>query len=80
VGLGLHQLTLQAGAECRGRQRSFTLTQARTGRGIHGLPKVSPGPAQPLYTLRAGHPFGGRPAAVFFPLGYPTPYGPALTR
>jgi hypothetical protein len=21
---------------------------------------------------------GGRPAAVFFPLGYPTPYGPAF--
>jgi hypothetical protein len=38
--------------------------QARTGRGIHGLPKVSPGPAMP------------NPAAVFFPLGYPFLYGP----
>jgi hypothetical protein len=45
--------------------------------------------AQLLYALRAGHPpnglmaiwgvarpQGGHPAAVFFPLGYPFPYGP----
>jgi hypothetical protein len=49
-------------------------TQARTGRGIHGLPKVSPRPAMPNpYTPC------GRPAAVFFPLGYPFPYGPDAT-
>jgi hypothetical protein len=72
----------------------FGLTLARTGRGIHGLPKVSPGPchARPLYALRAGHPpnglkavwglarpQGGRPAAVFFHLGDPFPYGPGLS-
>jgi hypothetical protein len=34
--------------------------------------------ARPLYTLQEGHPgVGGRPAPVFFPLGYPFPYGPA---
>jgi hypothetical protein len=45
--------------------------QARTGRGIHGLPKVSCGPALPNpYTQ------GGQLAAICFPLGYPTPYGP----
>jgi hypothetical protein len=43
--------------------------QARTGRGIHGLPKVSCGPAMP-------DPAGERPAAIFFPFGYPFPYGP----
>jgi hypothetical protein len=68
--------------------------QARMGRGIHGLPKVSCGSAMPdpLYALQAGHPpngltaiwgvahpQGGRPAAVFFPLGYPFPYGPEST-
>jgi hypothetical protein len=39
--------------------------QARTGRGIHGPPKVSPGPAMPDPST-----------PVFFPLGYPFPYGP----
>jgi diadenosine tetraphosphatase ApaH/serine/threonine PP2A family protein phosphatase len=42
--------------------------QAHTGRGIHGLPKVSCGPAMPNPYIR---PAGGRPATVFFPLGYP---------
>jgi hypothetical protein len=45
--------------------------------------------AQPFYALQAGHPLngitavsgvacpqGGWPAAVFYPLGYPTTYGP----
>jgi hypothetical protein len=53
--------------------------QARTGRGIHGLPKVSTGPAMPNpYTAvwEVARPQGGRPVAVFFPLGYPFPYGP----
>jgi hypothetical protein len=50
----------------------FFADQARTGRGIHGLPKVSCGPAMPNpYTL-----IGWQPTAVFFPLGYPFPYGP----
>jgi hypothetical protein len=40
--------------------------QARTGRGMHGLPKVSWGPAMPnLYTPCE------RPAAVFFPFDTP---------
>jgi hypothetical protein len=47
--------------------------------------------ARPLYALQVGHPQngltavwgmarpqGGRPAAVFFPLGYPFPYGPEI--
>jgi hypothetical protein len=41
-------------------------------RGIHGLPKVSPGPAQ-MTLLRLCF-WGGPPtgwAAVFYPLGYP---------
>jgi hypothetical protein len=60
--------------------------QARTGRGIHELPKVSPGPAMPNpYTpcgratpdgLTPLRPQDGQPAAVFYPLGYPTPNGP----
>jgi hypothetical protein len=40
-------------------------------------PSMSCGRATPQTALR---PFGGRPAAVFFPLGYPTPYGPAIQR
>jgi hypothetical protein len=49
--------------------------------------------ARPLYALQAGHPpngltavwgvarpQGGRPAAIFFPLGYPFPYGPVPDR
>jgi hypothetical protein len=55
-------------------------------RGIHRLPKVFPGPAMPNpsnYALWVGHPQnsltavsavaspqGGRPAVVFYPLGY----------
>jgi hypothetical protein len=64
--------------------------QARTGRGIHGLPKVSCGPAVPdpytpcgratpqtaLRLFGVARPQGGWPPAVFFPLGYPFPYGP----
>jgi hypothetical protein len=65
--------------------------QARMGRGIHGLPKVSPGLAMPDPSTPCGWaspqtalwPFGGWPArradgraAVFYPLGYPFPYGP----
>jgi hypothetical protein len=45
--------------------------QARTGRGIHGLPRVSYGPAMPYPYM----PCGRAAAAVFFPLGYPFPYG-----
>jgi hypothetical protein len=61
--------------------KSYVFLQARTGRGIHGLPKVSPGPAKPdPYTavLGVARPQGGQPAAVFFPLGYPFPYGPVF--
>jgi hypothetical protein len=65
--------------------------QALTGRDIHGLPKVSPGPAMPdpytpcgraippnrlMAVWGVARPQGGRPAAIFFPLGYPFPYGP----
>jgi hypothetical protein len=51
--------------------------QARTGRGIHGRTKVA-GPPCPTLTAVWGvaRPQGGRPAAVFFLLGYPFPYGP----
>jgi hypothetical protein len=50
-------------------------------RGIHGLPKVSPGLAMPnpkTFMAVSGvvRTQGGRPAAVFYPLGYPTLYGP----
>jgi hypothetical protein len=44
--------------------------QVRMARGIQELPKVSPGPAMPDPSMQ-----GGRPAAIFYPLGYPTPYG-----
>jgi hypothetical protein len=54
--------------------------QARIARGIHGLPKVSPWPAMPDPSMPCGRAVsgvarsqGGRPAAVFYPLGYPTP-------
>jgi hypothetical protein len=55
-------------------------------RGIHGLPKVSPGPAMPDPSMpckwatpkTALRPYAGRwPAAVFYPLGYPTLCRPA---
>lgn len=54
-------------------------------RGGHGLSKASLGPAMP-YTLQAatlkqaygcfrgGHQQGERSLAIFYPLGYPTPY------
>jgi hypothetical protein len=60
--------------------------QALMGRGIHELPKVSlrpamPNPSTPQSALTAvsgvARPQGGRPTAVFYPLGYSTPYGPA---
>jgi hypothetical protein len=56
--------------------------QARTGRGIHGLPKVSLGAVMPNPSMPCGRatPQGGRPTAVFFPLGYPFLYGPARFR
>jgi hypothetical protein len=63
--------------------------QFRMARGIHGLPKVSPRHAQLFYALRVdqpqngfpadtgvARPQGGQHAVVFYPLGYPTPYGP----
>jgi hypothetical protein len=43
----------------------FDDSQARTGRGIHGLPKVSPWPAMPNPSTpygQATQPFGGWPA------------------
>jgi hypothetical protein len=40
--------------------------QARTGRGINGLPKVS-GHARPLYALRVGHPPNGLTAVWGWP-------------
>jgi hypothetical protein len=49
--------------------------QARTRRGIHGLPKASAGPAMPDPYTPCGRATpqtavaGVRPAAVFFPLG-----------
>jgi hypothetical protein len=58
----------------------------RMTRGGQGLPKVSTGPAMPYpftpweqatpETAASGvaHPQGWRPAAVFYPLGHPTPY------
>jgi hypothetical protein len=52
-------------------------------RGIQGLPKVSPRPAMLDLSMPCGRatpeialwPFLGRPAAVFYLLGYPTLYG-----
>jgi hypothetical protein len=40
-------------------------------RGIHELPKVSPGPAMPDPSTLLCQ--GEQPAAIFYPLGYPTP-------
>jgi len=51
--------------------------QACMGRGFHGLPKVSLGPPCPTLLRPALRLFRGWPAAVFYPFGYPTPYGPA---
>jgi hypothetical protein len=58
-------------------------------KGFYELPTVLPVPTMPFYALRAGQPLNGlmavsrvvcpqgrRPAAVFYPLGYPSPYGP----
>jgi hypothetical protein len=60
------------------------LGDSRMARGIHGLPKVSPKLTMPNLFTPCGRAipqtalqlFWGWPAAVFFPLGYPTPYGP----
>jgi hypothetical protein len=57
--------------------------------GGHGLPKVSLGPAMPYPSTSCGRetpekalwPFqgwAGQHAAVFYPLGHPTPYGVRL--
>jgi hypothetical protein len=68
-------------AACRG--------QPRISRGGHELPEVSLGPAMPYPSMPCGwpplkRPYGclgrgrlqreGGPAAVFYPLGHPTPY------
>jgi hypothetical protein len=68
---------------------SFKLpSYIRMARGGHGLPKVLPGPAMPCSSTPCGRatpetalqPFQewpapkGRSAAVFYPLGDPTPY------
>jgi hypothetical protein len=45
--------------------------------GVAKLPKVSWEPAMPdpsTAVLGVASPQGGRPAAVFFPFGHPTPY------
>jgi hypothetical protein len=47
--------------------------QARMGRGIHGLPKVSCGPAMPNPYTSCGR----ATPQMALPLGYPFPYGPA---
>jgi hypothetical protein len=63
--------------------------QARMARGMHRLPKVSFRPAMPDPSTPCGQatppndmvisevacPQGGMPAAIFYLLGYPTPYG-----
>jgi hypothetical protein len=66
------------------------LHQGHTARGIHGLPKVLCSAAMPNPFMPCGRatpltaiwgvarPQGGQAAAVFFPLGYPTSYGPVL--
>jgi len=51
--------------------------QARMARGIHRLPKVSTGLAIPDPSGVA-RPQGVQPAAISYPLGYPTPYGPVI--
>jgi hypothetical protein len=51
------------------------MERAHMAKGIHGLPKVSPGPAMPDPSGVA-RPQGRWPAPIFYPLGYPTPYGP----
>jgi hypothetical protein len=53
--------------------------QARMAMGMHGLPKVSPEPAitnpSTPYVSRVARP--QRLVVVFYPFGYPMPYGPA---
>jgi hypothetical protein len=60
--------------------------QRRIAKGGHGLPKVSPRPAMHDTSTPYGWPTpetalsgvacpqGGRPAAIFYPFGHPTPY------
>jgi hypothetical protein len=87
----------------------IVMTQARMGKGIHAVPKVSPGPAMPYPSTPCGpgpppkpknarwgggrpppnrasrgllgvpRPQVKRPAAIFFPIGYPFPYWPVMT-
>jgi hypothetical protein len=50
--------------------------------GFHGLPKVSPELAMPYPSTPCGRATPEtfvRPAAVFYPFEYPTPYGPDLS-
>ena len=70
----------------------YPMKLACMARGSHGLPKVSPGPAMPDPSTPSGWATpemailgvantggeGGGPAAIFYPLGYPLPYGPAM--
>jgi hypothetical protein len=53
-----------------------TIRTVREGVATASL-KFHPGLPSPTLIRPAGGPQGGRPAAVFFPLGYPFPYGPA---
>jgi hypothetical protein len=62
-----------------GKRRPWKQTTTKAyGKGCHGLPKVSPGPAMPYSsTPSTGGPPLKRPygrAAVFYPFGHPTPY------
>jgi hypothetical protein len=58
----------------------------RIARGGHGFPKVSLGPAMPYPSTLCRQatpettlqPFQGWPAAIFYPLGHPTPYAYAI--
>ena len=72
----------------------YPMKQAHMAKGIHGLPKISPVPTMPNPSMPCGRanpetalqlfwvwpaPGGeGGPAAIFYPLAYPTPYGPAM--
>jgi hypothetical protein len=76
-----HDLRLVAGSRVR-----RTMLAGPYGKGYPRTDEsfIQARHARPLCALRAGHltavwgvarPQGGRPAAVFFPLGYPFPYG-----
>jgi hypothetical protein len=86
-------LELQSDEEMRCKHPQAAMSGWQGAANDQGLPKVSLGPTMPYPStpcrrpplkrlhghFGAGHLQGGRPAAVFYPLGYPTPYATAPT-